>query len=103
MAVSQSSGRVRVVRLLHVKEGMEEGFISAYEQVRKRVAATPGHMGEQLCRSVDTPGQWMLTSEWKDTDALKQWRTSPEHEALVKSMNTFLHGDRSTTLFNIME
>lgn len=94
---------VRVIRLLRVQEGREADFVKAYQGVLERAVRFPGHRGEQLCRSVDNPGQWLLTSEWESLESIKQWRTDPDHTALVKPMNACLHDDRWTAVFHIMD
>ncbi|MEG3631884.1 antibiotic biosynthesis monooxygenase family protein [Streptomyces poriticola] len=100
--VTSDEGRVRVVRLLRVRAGREAAFLRHYHDVRARAERFPGHLGEQLCRSLDDPAQWLLTSEWESLAAIKGWRTDPEHAALVRTMNDCLHGDRSTTVYRVM-
>ncbi|WP_175410028.1 antibiotic biosynthesis monooxygenase [Streptomyces sp. TRM64462] len=95
--------RVRVVRLLRVREGREADFVRAYRGVRERSVRFPGHLGEQLCRSMDDSAQWLLTSEWESLEAVKRWRTDPDHTRLVEPMNTCLHDDRWTRVFRVME
>ncbi|EFL34935.1 predicted protein [Streptomyces viridochromogenes DSM 40736] len=94
--------RVRVVRLLRVRAGREADFVESYQGVLERAVRSPGHLREQLCRSVDDPGQWLLTSEWESFEAIKRWRTDPDHAALVEPMNACLHDDRWTGVFEIM-
>ncbi|WP_149828771.1 antibiotic biosynthesis monooxygenase family protein [Streptomyces tailanensis] len=97
-----AASRVRVIRLLRVREGTESDFVAAYHRVLERAARFPGHRGEQLCRSLDDPGQWLLTSEWESPEAIKGWRTDPDHEDLVKPMNACLHDDRWTAVFQVV-
>ncbi|CAL9352101.1 hypothetical protein SUDANB58_00485 [Streptomyces sp. enrichment culture] len=95
--------RVRVVRLLRVREGREDAFVKAYRGVRERAVRFPGHLGEQLCRSVDEPGRWLLTSEWRSPEVLRRWRADPGHTALVEPMNACLHDDRWTAVFHVVD
>ncbi|KUO04728.1 antibiotic biosynthesis monooxygenase family protein [Streptomyces caeruleatus] len=95
--------RVRVLRLLHVREGRESDFVESYRSVLKRAERFPGHLGEQLCRSLDDPARWLLTSEWESLQAVQRWRTDPDHQALVRPMNACLHEDRSTSVFRIRD
>jgi heme-degrading monooxygenase HmoA len=44
----------------------------------------------------------LLTSEWESLESIKQWRTDPDHTALVKPMNACLHDDRWTAVFQVM-
>ncbi|WP_086564510.1 antibiotic biosynthesis monooxygenase family protein [Streptomyces africanus] len=94
--------RVRVVRLLHVREGRETDFVDAYQGVRDGAMRCPGHLREQLCRSLDDPGRWLLTSEWESIEAIERWRTDPDHTTLVGPMNACLHDERWTGVFEIM-
>ena len=95
--------RVRVVRLLRVREGMEADFVASYREVRRGSAGVPGHLGEQLCRSLDDPAQWLLTSEWDSFEAVRAWRTGSAHRTLVEPMNACLHDDRWTAVFQVRE
>ncbi|CAM5538624.1 MULTISPECIES: antibiotic biosynthesis monooxygenase family protein [Streptomyces] len=96
-------GRVRVVRLLRVREGMEADFVTSYDEVRRGSTAVPGHLGEQLCRSLDDPAQWLLTSEWESFEAVRRWRTGSTHRTLVEPMNACLHDDRWTAVFEVRQ
>ncbi|MBC9727388.1 antibiotic biosynthesis monooxygenase [Streptomyces sp. TRM68367] len=97
-----TGARVRVIRMLRVREGREADFVAAYQGVLERAVRFPGHVGEQLCRSLDDPGQWLLTSEWESLEAVRQWRTDPDHATLVEPMNACLHDDRWTAAFEVM-
>jgi heme-degrading monooxygenase HmoA len=95
--------RVRVIRLLRVRDGREADFVESYQGVEERALRFPGHLGEQLCRSLDDPARWLLTSEWESLDAVRRWRMDPDHAALVEPMNACLHDDRWTGVFQIRE
>jgi heme-degrading monooxygenase HmoA len=103
MDSTQTPARVRVVRLLRVREGMEADFVKSYQGVLERAVRSPGHLGEQLCRSIDDPTRWLLTSEWESLEAVKQWRTGPDHTAVVEPMNACLHDDRWTGVFHVTD
>ncbi|MFE5817042.1 antibiotic biosynthesis monooxygenase family protein [Streptomyces sp. NPDC056479] len=102
-AGTSDPARVRVIRLLRVREGMEEEFVRTYGDVRAGAERLPGHLGEQLCRSLEDPAQWLLTSEWADLEAIKSWRTGSAHRTLVEPMNACLHDDRWTGVFHVRE
>ncbi|MFD5860427.1 antibiotic biosynthesis monooxygenase family protein [Streptomyces chartreusis] len=102
-APASAPARVRVIRLLRVRDGMEAEFVRSYQDVRAGAERFPGHLGEQLCRSLDDPAQWLLTSEWADLDAIGRWRTADAHRDLVEPMNACLHDDRWTGVFQVKE
>jgi heme-degrading monooxygenase HmoA len=98
-----TADRVRVIRLLRVREGREADFLKSYSGVLERAERFPGHLGEQLCRSVDHPSRWLLTSEWESLECVKRWRADPDHTALVEPMNDCLHDDRWTAVFHVLD
>jgi heme-degrading monooxygenase HmoA len=78
--------RVRVVFLLRLRPDAADEFRRAYEKVRWQVAATPGHLGDQLCQSVADPDQWMITSEWAGLEDFLAWERTTDHRRLAAPM-----------------
>ncbi|MFD4261327.1 SchA/CurD-like domain-containing protein [Streptomyces sp. NPDC058534] len=78
--------RVRVVLMLDIHDGMQQEFLDAYDGIRDRVAAVPGHITDQLCQSVDNPTQWLLTSEWETAEPFLSWVSSDEHLDMVEPL-----------------
>ncbi|MFH8443634.1 SchA/CurD-like domain-containing protein [Streptomyces sp. NPDC018026] len=78
--------RVRVVLMLDVHDGMQQEFLDAYERIRDRVAAVPGHVSDQLCQSLENPTQWLLTSEWESAAPFLAWVNSDEHLDTVEPL-----------------
>ncbi|OQO94810.1 antibiotic biosynthesis monooxygenase family protein [Saccharomonospora piscinae] len=76
----------RVLYLLTLKPGAEDAFLAAYESVRWLVARTPGHLGDQVCQSTDSPGEWLITSQWRSAEDFLAWERTPEHQALAAPM-----------------
>ncbi|MBV1779723.1 antibiotic biosynthesis monooxygenase [Paeniglutamicibacter sp. ABSL32-1] len=55
--------------LLPVISGMEDEFMSAFEQARPLISATAGFLGLQLSRSIETPGHFLLLVSWESVEA----------------------------------
>ncbi|MBB1253384.1 antibiotic biosynthesis monooxygenase family protein [Streptomyces alkaliterrae] len=88
--------RARVVFLIRIAPGGEEDFLAAYERIRHQVAGgVPGHLGDQVCRSTTDPGQWMITSEWRDLRCFEEWEASAAHRELVAPMRACMTDARS--------
>ncbi|CAL9582047.1 SchA/CurD-like domain-containing protein [Streptomyces sp. enrichment culture] len=87
--------RVRVVLMLDVHDGMQQEFLDAYERIRDRVAAVPGHVSDQLCQSLENPTQWLLTSEWESAAPFLAWVNSDEHLDTVEPLQTCVRDTRS--------
>ncbi|MFI8484814.1 SchA/CurD-like domain-containing protein [Streptomyces rubrogriseus] len=87
--------RVRVVLMLDVHDGMQQEFLDAYERIRDRVAAVPGHVSDQLCQSLENPTQWLLTSEWESAAPFLAWVNSDEHLDTVEPLATCVRDTHS--------
>ncbi|MGC9498248.1 SchA/CurD-like domain-containing protein [Streptomyces sp. WG7] len=87
--------RVRVVLMLDIHDGMQQEFLNAYDGIRDRVAAVPGHVSDQLCQSVDNPTQWLLTSEWESAVPFLAWVNSEEHLDTVEPLQDFVRDTHS--------
>ncbi|MBZ6080267.1 antibiotic biosynthesis monooxygenase [Streptomyces olivaceus] len=87
--------RVRVVLMLDVYDGMQQEFLDAYERIRDRVAAVPGHVSDQLCQSLENPTQWLLTSEWESAAPFLAWVNSDEHLDTVEPLQDCVRDTRS--------
>ncbi|WP_225839733.1 cupin domain-containing protein [Streptomyces sp. NK08204] len=81
-----AAGTARILFGMTVAEEKREAFLAAYEKVRFSVAATPGHIRDQICQSPDNPEKWLITSEWTSVADFFAWERSEEHKELVKPM-----------------
>ncbi|MDC0771056.1 SchA/CurD-like domain-containing protein [Streptomyces sp. HD] len=87
--------RMRVTLLVDLQEGAQQQFLDAYEYMRDRVASVPGHLGDQLCQSVENPSQWLITSEWETAVPYLAWVSSEEHIETVKPLQSCVRDLRS--------
>ncbi|MEU1257314.1 SchA/CurD-like domain-containing protein [Streptomyces chartreusis] len=87
--------RMRVLLLVDLHEGAQQQFLDAYEQMRDRVASVPGHLGDQLCQSVENPSQWVITSEWETAPPYLAWVNSDDHLETVRPLQSCVKELRS--------
>ena len=97
------SDRLSVVFALKVIEGGEEGFLETYEQIRKSVARTPGHIIDRLGEPVDDSRQWVITSEWETPEHFFSWQQSEEHRALVAPLRDWVDSRQSLRFKVVLE
>jgi heme-degrading monooxygenase HmoA len=96
VSVSAFDGsRVRVVLMLDIHDGKQLEFLNAYDGIRDRVAAVPGHVSDQLCQSLDNPTQWLLTSEWESAEPFLTWVNSEEHLDTVEPLQDYVRDTHS--------
>ncbi|MEU3730823.1 SchA/CurD-like domain-containing protein [Streptomyces sp. NPDC033538] len=104
--VSQSvfdGSRLRVVLLVEVYDGAQQQFLETYEQLRSHVESVPGHLGEQLCQSIENPSQWLITSEWESAPPFLTWVSSEEHVRMVKPLHNCVRHTRSLRFHVVRE
>lgn len=81
-----AAGTARILFMMTVADDRREEFLAAYEKVRFSVAATPGHIRDQICQSPQDPHKWLIASEWTSTEEFFAWEKSEEHKELVRPM-----------------
>ncbi len=77
------------VALLNVRLGQEAAFETAMRDARPLIAATPGFLGIEIRRCVETPNRYLLHVSWetledhtigfRQSDRYQQWRTLLHH------------------------
>ncbi|MFF9769113.1 antibiotic biosynthesis monooxygenase family protein [Streptomyces sp. NPDC053086] len=98
----QSAEKLNVVFAVRVVEGGEQGFLDLYEQLRKSVAGTPGHIIERLGEPADDSRQWVITSEWESAEAFFAWQQSEEHQELVAPLRQWVD-QRQSLRFRVIK
>ncbi|WP_225821784.1 antibiotic biosynthesis monooxygenase family protein [Streptomyces naphthomycinicus] len=94
--------RLGVVFAVRVVEGGEQGFLELYEQLRKSVSSTPGHIVERLGEPADDSRQWVITSEWRSAEDFFAWQQSEEHRELVAPLRQFVD-QRQSLRFRVVK
>ncbi|MDF3289535.1 SchA/CurD-like domain-containing protein [Streptomyces silvisoli] len=90
-----SESKLRVILVLHIKDGAEKRFMEVYRILRDQVAEVPGHISDQLCQSIQNPSEWIITSEWEGPAPYFAWVNSAEHVRMVEPMHECVHNTRS--------
>jgi heme-degrading monooxygenase HmoA len=60
------------VASIHVQQGSEEAFASAYREAREIVTRTPGCISIRMTRGVESPSRFVLLVEWDTVEAHEQ-------------------------------
>jgi heme-degrading monooxygenase HmoA len=67
-------------------------FEEAFAAVSRTVRGTPGHITDELLRSEDNPGAYILLSEWESREAFLAWENAPVHREATTPMRPFWQG-----------
>ncbi|MEU6671160.1 antibiotic biosynthesis monooxygenase family protein [Streptomyces sp. NPDC046727] len=100
--IGRSADKLGVVFAVRVIEGGEQGFLEMYEQLRKSVSSTPGHIIERLGRPADDSRQWVITSEWRSAEDFFAWQQSEEHQELVAPLRQWVD-QRQSLRFHVVK
>jgi heme-degrading monooxygenase HmoA len=67
-------------------------FEKAFASVSAAVRGTPGHLRDELLRSEDDPGAYVLLSEWESREAFLAWEDAPVHREATTPMRPYWQG-----------
>ena len=79
-------GHLRVVFSVRVPESVQERFLTTYDRISSDIAATPGHIADQVCQSLTDPCEWIITSEWESLEHFVAWKSGLGHLDLVEPL-----------------
>ena len=94
----------RVVLHIRLKPGRASEFLQAYEAIRLQVSRdVKGHIIDQVCRAIDDPQNWLLTSEWECIQLFLEWERAPQHRHLIQPMRECWDEAKSTKYVVLLE
>jgi heme-degrading monooxygenase HmoA len=64
----------------------------AYHRISRSLAGTPGLVRNTLLALVDTPGRFVVLSEWTSLDAFRTWEQGPDHRQLTAPLRPYHEG-----------
>ena len=82
----------RVMVFARVETDDRPAFEEAFAAVSRTVRGTPGHITDELLRSEDNPGAYILLSEWESREAFLAWENAPVHREATTPMRPFWQG-----------
>lgn len=82
----------RVMVFARIGPGDRPAFEKAFASVSAAVRGTPGHLRDELLRSEDEPGAYVLLSEWESREAFLAWEDAPIHREATTPMRPFWQG-----------
>jgi heme-degrading monooxygenase HmoA len=82
----------RVMVFARVDTHDRPAFEEAFATVSRTVRGTPGHITDELLRSDDDPGAYILLSEWESREAFLAWEDAPVHREATTPMRPFWQG-----------
>jgi heme-degrading monooxygenase HmoA len=82
----------RVMVFARVDTHDRPAFEEAFAAVSRTVRGTPGHITDELLRSDDDPGAYILLSEWESREAFLAWEDAPVHREATTPMRPFWQG-----------
>jgi heme-degrading monooxygenase HmoA len=82
----------RVMVFARIGPDDRPAFEKAFASVSAAVRGTPGHLRDELLRSEDDPGAYVLLSEWESREAFLAWEDAPVHREATTPMRPHWQG-----------
>lgn len=61
----------------------------AYHQISRSLRQTPGLIRNALLELVDTPGRFVVLSEWASLEAFREWEQGSDHRQLTAPLRPY--------------
>jgi heme-degrading monooxygenase HmoA len=92
---------VRATLRLSVRAGHEPAFERAWCSVAAQVRHVPGHVRQALLRDPESPGVFVVTSDWESAEAFRAFERSREQDALTAPLRA-LRESASMTVHDLV-
>jgi heme-degrading monooxygenase HmoA len=87
---------VRASLYMKVKAGRGADFERAWRQIAEEVRRAPGSLRQALTRDPDDPDSFVVTSDWENADAFREFERSPEQDDLTAPLRELRDSARMT-------
>jgi heme-degrading monooxygenase HmoA len=77
-------------------------FESAYAEVTRKVAGTPGHIRDELLKDESEPGRYILLSEWASREHFLAWEDAPVHREVTTPMRPYWAGRVERKIYDVV-
>lgn len=81
------------VVLYHLTERRTD-IVAAYHEASRRMAGTPGLLGNQLMRQVGRPDSYVVVSRWESWESFEKWEAGAEHKDQTAPLREYRDTER---------
>ena len=93
---------IRVIVFVRIRQEDRHGFETAFGEVQRRMAGTPGLIRDELLEDADEPGRYLLVGEWASREAFITWEDDPTHPETSAPMGPFWrHAEVERRIFDV--
>jgi heme-degrading monooxygenase HmoA len=82
----------RAMVFVDLEPSQGEEFESTFAGVAEQVRDTPGLLANVLLRDPNSPGSYIVVSEWETKEHFLAWEDVPSHRALTEPLQAFWSG-----------
>ncbi|MGX2993078.1 antibiotic biosynthesis monooxygenase family protein [Streptomyces sp. JNUCC 64] len=82
------------VVLYHLSPSSED-VLAAYHETSRRMAGTPGLLGNQLMNELGRPESYVVVSHWDTWESFEEWESGPEHKGQTAPLREFRDTERA--------
>jgi heme oxygenase (mycobilin-producing) len=96
------TGRPVQVLLFAASAPGDGAVASAYHDISRRLAGTPGLLRNRLLEKADGSGGYVVVSEWESLAAFRSWEEGPDHRGVTAPLRPY-HDGRLAVAFGVYE
>ncbi|MER7394202.1 antibiotic biosynthesis monooxygenase [Streptomyces sp. NPDC000151] len=75
--------------VLHHLTDRGPAIMAAYHEASRRMAGTPGLLGNELMHQVGRPDSYAVVSHWDSWESFETWEAGPEHKDQTAPLREF--------------
>lgn len=97
-------GESRRVRILVWHSATEDrrALEETYHEVSRKLAGTPGLIGNELWRSATDPAVYAIMSEWEDMESFQSWADNARQHEVTTPLRRFRRAtDRAAEIYEV--
>jgi len=81
-----------------------EDVLAAYHEASRRMAGTPGLLGNQLMNELGRPRSYVVVSHWDSWTSFETWERGPQHKDQTAPLRAFrdTERDRPFEIYNVL-
>ena len=81
-----------------------EDVLAAYHEASRRMAGTPGLLGNQLMTELGRPDSYVVVSHWDSWESFEKWETGEQHKDQTAPLREFrdTHRARPFEIYKVL-
>jgi heme-degrading monooxygenase HmoA len=94
---------VKILIERRIQKNRENDALTLVTQLRAAASREPGYISGETLRNYDDPEEYLVISEWQNTDDWKSWKSSKERSEIQDKIDALLGEETSYKIYQYPE